>query len=180
MPPTAPRAIITLAKPVTVCGGTGALGERRAGTAQRQGPRRVYPGPPSRAPDRGPGLRGLHVPAYKGHLRSAGVHRLPCRPVFHKYFWLLKETAYAILFDGAEAVSWAQTPPEPLPPDYEPSCGTPAPHHYYRTVDPQHPAFIKSEAIWRQQRGLPAPVTVPRPACVFQLSPNRWPLPHPA
>ena len=30
--------------------------------------------------------------ADKEHLRSAGVRRAPRRPVFHKFFWLLKDT----------------------------------------------------------------------------------------
>jgi hypothetical protein len=118
------------------------LGGCRASTAQRQGPRRVYPGPSSRTLHHGPRLRGLHVPGVqKDHLRSAGAQRLPCRITFHKYIWLLKETG-AIVFDGAEAISFSDEPPQDLPPDYEPSCGTPAPRHYYRLVDPQSPAFL--------------------------------------
>jgi len=59
-------------------------------------------------------------------------------------------------FDGALTISFSAEPPEDLPPDYEPGCGMPAPRHYYRIVDPQHPAFLKPEAIWRAQRGLAA------------------------
>ena len=106
---------------------------------------------------------GSMYQAYKDHLRSAGVRRLPCRPTFHKYVWLLKETG-AIVFDGAQAISFSAKPPEDLPPDYEPSCGMPAPRHYYRILDAQHAAFLKPEAIWRAQRGLSAPVTALRPA----------------
>ena len=68
---------------------------------------------------------GSMYQAYKEHLRSAGIRRLPCRPVFHKYIWLLKETG-AIKVDGAEAISLGSTPPQDLPPDYEPDCGMPA------------------------------------------------------
>jgi hypothetical protein len=106
---------------------------------------------------------GSMYQAYKEHLRSAGARRLPCRITFHKYVWLLKETG-ALIFDGAEAISFSDEPPQDLPPDYEPSCGTPAPRHYYRLVDPQNPAFLKPETIWRQHRGLPALVAAPRPA----------------
>ena len=58
--------------------------------------------------------------AYKDHLRSAGI-RPPLPSPFHKYIWLLKETG-ALIFDGAEAISFNAKPPEDLPPDYEPSC----------------------------------------------------------
>ena len=67
---------------------------------------------------------GAMYQAYKGHLRHAGVRKLPDRLVFHKYIWLLKETG-AIIFDGAEAISFGSFPPTPLPPDYEPSCAMP-------------------------------------------------------
>ena len=56
--------------------------------------------------------------AYQEHLRSAGVQGLPCHPVFHKDIWLLKETG-AIVFDGAEAISFGTTPPQDLLPAYE-------------------------------------------------------------
>ncbi|GEM_PF-6872567 len=65
---------------------------------------------------------GAMYQAYKNHLRSAGVHKLPCRLTFHKYVWLLKESG-AIVFDGAQATSFSAKPPEDLPPDYEPSTG---------------------------------------------------------
>jgi len=105
---------------------------------------------------------GAMYQAYKDHLRSAGVRRLPCRPVFHKYIWLLKETG-AIIFDGAEPISFGSAPPRDLPPDYEPSCGMPAPRHYYRILDSQNPAFDKPEAVWRQRRGLAPAQPAPRP-----------------
>ena len=85
---------------------------------------------------------GSMYQAYKDHLRSAGVRRFPCRPTFHKYVWLLKETG-AIIFDGAQAISFSAEPPEDLPPDYKPACGMPAPRHYYRILDAQNPAFRK-------------------------------------
>jgi hypothetical protein len=93
---------------------------------------------------------GAMYQAYKGHLRTAGVRKLPCRPAFHKYIWLLKETG-AIIFDGAEAISFGSSPPRDLPQDYEPSCGMPAPRHYYRILDSRNPAFDKPEAVWRQR-----------------------------
>ena len=105
---------------------------------------------------------GAMFQAYREHLRTAGVRKLPCRPVFHKYIWLLKETG-AIIFDGAEAISFGSAPPRELPPDYEPSCGMPAPRHYYRILDLQNPAFDKPEAIWRQRRGLAPVQPAPRP-----------------
>ena len=108
---------------------------------------------------------GSMYQAYKDHLRSAGVRHLPCRLTFHKYVWLLKETG-ALVFDGAEAISFSAEPPEDLPPDYEPSCGMPAPRHFYRILDAQSAAFLKPEAIWRAQRGFPAPVVAPRPPVV--------------
>ena len=91
---------------------------------------------------------GSMYQGYKDHLRTAGVRKLPGRLTFHKYIWLLKETG-AIIFDGAEAISFSADPPEDIPADYEPGCGMPAPRHYYRIVDPQNPAFLKPEAIWR-------------------------------
>ena len=105
---------------------------------------------------------GAMYQAYKGHLRTAGIRKLPCRPVFHKYIWLLKETG-AIIFDGAEAISFGSSPPRDLPPDYEPACGMPAPRHYYRILDSQNPAFAKPEAVWRQRRGLAPAQPAPRP-----------------
>ncbi len=100
--------------------------------------------------------------AYKIHLRGGGIDKLPCRPTFHSYIWKLKETG-AIVFDGAEEISFTEAPPEPLPAGYQPACGMPAPRHFYRIVDPGHPAFERPEAVWREQRGLgPAPVARPR------------------
>ena len=118
---------------------------------------------------------GSMYQAYKEHLRAAGVTRLPCRLTFHKYVWLLKESG-AIVFDGAEAVSFGQGTPQPLPPGYEPSCGTPAPRHFYRVVDSLDPAFIKPETVWRQRRGLAAPVPSSRPAARVQALPEVRPL----
>jgi len=40
----------------------------------------------------------------------------------------------AVDTDGAQAISFSAEPPEDLPPDNEPTCGTPAPRHYYRIV----------------------------------------------
>lgn len=99
--------------------------------------------------------------AYKIHLRGGGVDKLPCRPTFHSYIWKLKETG-AIVFDGADPVSFTEDPPELLPAGYQPACGMPAPRHFYRIVDSGHPAFERPEAVWREQRGLPAPVARPR------------------
>ena len=105
---------------------------------------------------------GAMYQAYKGHRRTAGVRKLPCRPVFHKYIWLLKETG-AIIFDGGEAISFGSSPPRDLPPDYEPSCGMPAPRHYCRILGSQNPAFDKPEAVCRQRRGVAPAQPAPRP-----------------
>ncbi len=70
---------------------------------------------------------GSMYQAYKDHLCSAGVRRLPCCPTFHKYVWLLKKS-------GAISFQFSAEPPEDFPPDYEPACGMPAPCHYYRIV----------------------------------------------
>jgi len=82
---------------------------------------------------------GSMYQAYKEHLRVAGVRKLPCRPTFHKYVWLLKETG-ALVFDGVLAISFSAEPPEDLPPVYEPACGMPAPRNYYRIANPQQPS----------------------------------------
>jgi hypothetical protein len=94
---------------------------------------------------------GSMFQAYKSHVIEAG-YKAACRPVFHKYIWLLKETG-AIVFDGAEPSAWEGA--QPPPPGYSPSCGMPAPRHYYRILDPAHPAFQGPEAAHRRQRGFP-------------------------
>ncbi len=60
---------------------------------------------------------GSMYQAYKDHLRGAGVRKLPCRPTFHKYVWLLKETG-ALVFAGAQTISFSSGPPKDLPADY--------------------------------------------------------------
>ncbi len=106
---------------------------------------------------------GSMFQAYKTHLRGAGYSRFPCRLSFGKLVWLLKETG-ALVFDEAEPVAFGLDDPEALPAAYDPSCGMPAPRHYYKMVDPQNPAFMSPEAVWRQMRGLGPPVVVRRPA----------------
>ena len=109
--------------------------------------------------------------AYKAHLRRAGVRKLPCRPTFHTYIWMLKETG-AIIFDGAEAISFGISQPEVLPVDYAPACGMSAPRHYYRVVDLQHRAFISPKGVWMEQRGL-APPVARRPTPRIPVVPER-------
>ena len=98
--------------------------------------------------------------AYKAHLRRAGVRKLPCRPTFHTCIWMLIETG-AIVFDGAEALSFSAAQPETLPVDYAPACGMPAPRHYHRVADLQHPAFISPKGVWMEQRGQAPPLDRP-------------------
>ncbi len=62
---------------------------------------------------------GSMYQAYRGHLRGAGIRKLPCRTTFHKYVRLLKETG-ALVFDGAQAISFSIDPPAGLPAGYQP------------------------------------------------------------
>ncbi len=57
--------------------------------------------------------------AYKQHLREGGARTLPCRSSFSALVWMLKEVG-AMEFVGAEAVSFDEDDPDPLPAGYEP------------------------------------------------------------
>ncbi len=60
--------------------------------------------------------------AYQDHLRSAGVRRLSLPPHLPQVH--LAAEGDGLAFDGAQAISFSAEPPEDLPPDYEPGCGT--------------------------------------------------------
>jgi hypothetical protein len=89
---------------------------------------------------------GAIFQGYKEHLVGAG-YKAPCAQTMHVYVWMLKEVG-AIVFDGAEPSGWDGA--QPPPPGYLPACGSPAPQHYYRLVDPDHPGFRNLKTAWRQ------------------------------
>ena len=101
--------------------------------------------------------------AYKGYLRANGV-RPPHRPYFGNLIWELKELG-ALRFDHAEIpADWrglgeeAEAPPR----GYRPACGSPAPRHFYRLVDPGHVGFSRPHAEFLRSRGLEVPAALPR------------------
>ncbi len=107
--------------------------------------------------------------AYKEHLRSAGARKLPCRSSFSSLVWMLKEVG-AMEFVGAEAISFTEDDPDPLPAGYEPGCAFPSPRHYYVVVDPDHPGFDAPRATWNAARGFPPPTAPPRARVVTAVA----------
>lgn len=99
--------------------------------------------------------------AYKGYLRANGV-RPPHRHYIGVVIYELKELG-AIRFDHAEvAQGWRGMEAEAPPRGYRPACGSPAPRHFYRLVNPQHPGFSRPDAEFRRSRGLEVPEALPR------------------
>lgn len=107
--------------------------------------------------------------AYKAHLREAGARKLPCRSSFGALVWMLKEVG-AMEFVGAEAISFTDDDPDPLPAGYEPGCAFPSPRHYYVVVDPDHPGFDAPRAVWNAARGFPPPTAPPRARVVTAVA----------
>ena len=140
----------------------GQWGQSRARTTECQGPGEFIRDHLLEPEVGGRDYIGSMFQAFKEHLRDNGYSNFPCRLSFGRYIWLLKETG-AIAFDEAEPVAFGLSPLEALPAAYEPSCGMPAPRHYYRMVDPNHQAFLAPTAVWRELRGLGPVVVVRRP-----------------
>lgn len=107
--------------------------------------------------------------AYKAHLKSQGLKNLPSRATMSTYIWRARQVGL-IVFDHPEPPAYwdAIEDGTEVPANYVPGTQplAPSPRHYYRILDPNDPRWIKLEASYREEKGLPigeSVVTVTKP-----------------